>query len=200
MLLAEELLLLLIRKKATKWPPFLGTRAALAAAVLVELAETGQLSVTDGRVTRNHGDEHPLAPALDGTTIDMAITYTGIGLYPALLTRLTDQGVLARGRNLAGHTWQPTDEARRTALFAELTAVLADDVPATMRTGALIGLLHALDLDRKLMPGLRPAGLFRAAWLAKESWPVNAVARTVAACRRKGDDLPGIVRLAERWP
>ena len=40
MLLAEELLLLIVRKPAGRTPPLSGTPAALAAAVLVELAET----------------------------------------------------------------------------------------------------------------------------------------------------------------
>lgn len=199
MLLAEELLLLLTRKALRKTPPGFGTPAALAAAVLVELAETEQLTLTGDHVAFHHGDGHPLAPALDGAPVEETVMRTGYGLYPVLLGRLTDQGVLTRGSRLGLPMWRLADAPRRDALLAELAAVLVEDVPPTTRTGALIGLAHALKVVRDLVPGMRPAGLFRAAWLARESWPVREFTRTVAACERAGTELPDLMIGDDRW-
>jgi hypothetical protein len=199
MLLAEELLLLLVRKQVRRTAPGHATPAALAAAVLVELAETGQVTISDNQVTFHLGDGHPFAPALDSATVEDAILRTGDGLYPALVRRLTEQGTLTRGTRFGFRAWWVTDTPRRDALLAELTEVLANDVRPTTRTATLIGLLHALRVIGKVIPGLRPAGLFRAAWLANEMWPVNAFARTVWRCEKEGNDLPGLVISEDRW-
>ncbi len=188
MLLAEELLLLLIHRKAKRAPLFSGTHAALAAAVLVELAD-----ITNDRVTVHT----PPAPALDDVPLELAVTYTGLGLYPALLARLTDQGVLTRGSTrFRRPVWRLADQPRRDALVAELAAVLVDGQPPTPRTGALIALLHALDMTA-MVHAL--ADRSRTDAIAAESWPVSAFTAVVADCARSAADLPGVLLLDERW-
>ncbi|MGB3444920.1 MAG: GPP34 family phosphoprotein [Actinophytocola sp.] len=199
MLLAEELLLLLVPRTARRMPSFCGTHAALAAAVLVELAGTEQLTITGDRVTLRRGGGHPFAPDLDTATLDRAITYTGIGLYPALLGGLTDQGALTRSNTWRGKpVWRLNDEPRRAALVAELDAALADDVPPTPRTGALCGLLHSLGAIDLLFWRVESAGRARAGRLARESWPVRAFTEIVAECDRSSVDLPGVLALDDR--
>jgi hypothetical protein len=195
MYLAEELLLLLTWRKAKRSPSFPGMHAALAAAVLVELVENEQVTVADGWVVFRAGEGHPLAPDLFDAPVERAVAHIGLGLYPALLDRLTEQGVLTRGNTRFGRpVWRRGDEPRRGALLAELAAVLTDGVPPTTRTGALIGLLHALDL-LYILPPAEPA---RAATEAAESWPVRAFTKPVADCARSGADLPGIEMLDVR--
>lgn len=198
MLLAEELLLLLVKKRAMLSPLHTGMHAALAAAVLVELAETERVTIAGDRVTGHHGDRHPLAADFAGASIERSVTHIGLGLYPVLLDRLTDQGVLVRGTRFWQPVWQLADERRRAALVAELEAVLVGDVPPTTRTGSLLGLLHALRLTEFLFPGMPSADLSRAARLADESWPVRVFTATVAACKRSNADLPGVMRLDNR--
>jgi Golgi phosphoprotein 3 GPP34 len=190
MFLAEELLLLLTRKRAKRAPTYLGTHAALAAAVLVELTEAEQVRVDDDWVTFRDGDGHPLAPSLHGAPVAQAVTQVGLGLYPTLLGRLTDQGVLLRDRTRLGRpVWRLQDTTRRGALLAELAAVLVDEAPPTTRTGALVGLLHALDVTDLLLP---PHDETRRAAIAAESWPVRAFTKPVADCVHSCADLPGI--------
>lgn len=193
MFLAEELLLLLTRKKAKQTPTYVGTHAALAVAVLVELTETEQLRIDDDWVTFRDGDGHPLAPALHGAPVAQAVTQVGLGLYPALLGRLTAQGVLLRDRTRLGKPlWRLQDTARRGTLAAEVAAVLVDEVPPATRTGTLIGLLHTLDVTDLLLP---PHDLARRSAIASESWPVRAFTKPVADCVRSYADLPGIEML-----
>jgi hypothetical protein len=164
--------------------------------VLVELVETEQATVADGWVTVRAGHGHPLAPDLTGAPVERAVTHVGLGLYPALLDRFTEQGTLVRDSTWRGRpVWRVTDRSRRDALVAELTEVLAGDVRPTPRTGALLGLLHALDVAGLILLSHPPA---RAAAIAAESSPVRAFTGPVADCVRSFADLPGVLLLDDR--
>lgn len=151
MWLAEELAHFLVPMAPTakeKWPE---AHLALAAAVLADMEQAGQVEFDDGWVTVRDG--HPLAPDLeDGTVADLLRTVRS-GLYPRLLDRLTDQGVLvSRQRRWtfgvrARTVWTPADGHRWQEFSDELSAVLTGEIAPTPRTTVLIGLLHAIELD-----------------------------------------------------
>jgi hypothetical protein len=99
-------------------PARTGTYSALAATVLVELAD----STVDDLM-------RPLVP----------------GLYRTTLDRLTVDGALEQRRGWRETRWHLAGHRRRDRLHTELAVVLLDDLPADARTGPLIMLLAALD-------------------------------------------------------
>lgn len=140
--LADDLLLLLIPRAAGTLPTRRGVHAALAAAVLVELAENGDAEIADGWVTVRAG-----RPLTSGTIEEVL---TGTGRYRTVLDRLTEQGALVRTRRwwtlgvVSTTVWRLADRERRTALWDEVSAVAAGTAEPTTRTGALVALLDAL--------------------------------------------------------
>lgn len=135
--LAEELLLLLIRRAAGTLPSRPGVHAALAAAVLAELIEDGEAEIADGWVSVRPG--HPLT---DGPIEDVL---SGTGFYRPVLDRLTEQGALVRRRRwwtfglVSTTVWRLADHARRDALVADVTGEVA-----TPRLETLAAVLDAL--------------------------------------------------------
>ena len=177
--LAEEMLLLLIRRAAGTLPSRPGVHAALAAAVLAELIEDGEAEIADGWATVRDG--HPLQAHLSGT-----------GLYRTMLDRLTEQGALVRRRRwwtlgvVSTTVWRVAD---RDALHAELSATLAGDTAPTTRTGTLIALSDALGAIRTLFT---KHDLDRAAEIAQATWPVCELAGAVAkAAEARPEYSPG---------
>lgn len=167
LLLAEELLLLLVPGLTGATPRRRGTLTALAGAVLVELADTGQLEVDDDWVTCLPGDGHPLAPDLADGLLDDVILRLGATLYVPVLDRLVEHGALTRKRMLGVRTWRLADEARRDGLLAELAAVLLDRAAPDGRTAPMITLLDMIDATGTVFDGISAAGLFRAVSIAE---------------------------------
>ena len=160
MWLAEELAHFLVPMAptaTTKWPE---AHLALAAAVLMDMEQAGQLGFDDGWVTVRGG--HPLAPELEDGTVPDLLRTVRPGLYQKLLDRLADQGmVVSRQRRWtfgvrAKTVWTPADGDRWQEFNDELVAVVAGEIAPTPRTTALVRLLHALEMDfvfEQLPPG-----------------------------------------------
>jgi hypothetical protein len=153
MWLAEELAHFLVPMAPTatvKWPE---AHLALAAAVLMDMEQAGQVTFNDGRVTVRTDDGHPLAPDLEDGTVPEVLRTIRPGVYRRLLDRLTDQGVVAvRQRRWtfgvrAKTIWTDADGDRWEGFNEELVAVVAGEIAPTPRTTALVGLLHALEMD-----------------------------------------------------
>ena len=182
MLIAEDLLLLLVGDQTRDNPRFARTSSALAAAVLIDLADHGRLDVNeDGRpvLVDTNLTEHPvlddalrrLAEEPDPTVEDMLAAIV-TGLYVRLLDALTEQGCFAK---IGDRRWRLEESSHRDRLHAELRDILIDGAEPTERTGTLIFLLariyvvHALFSHRSSLPE------DRADDIACGDWVVNPV-------------------------
>jgi hypothetical protein len=189
MVLAEELVLLLVSRATGVVPVRPGVHSALAAAVLVELADSGHLDFEDGWLTVSPGD-HPMAGGLtDGTVDDLMDTLTP-GLYQATLDRLTTGGALTLRHGWRGDQWRLAGHGRRDRLHAELAAVLLDEHAPDGRTGPLIMLLTTLGLVETVFTGLTPAARHRADVITRAGWARSDVTAAVAKATRDRVEYP----------
>jgi hypothetical protein len=190
MLLAEELVLLLVPRATGAAPTRPGIHSALAATVLVELADGDGLDYEDGWLTVCPGAAHPMASALADGTVDDLMQALAPGLYRATLDRLTAEGLLTRHPGWRGARWRLADSHRRDHLHAELAVVLLDDLPADARTGPLIMLLTALGVVDTVFAGLTPAGRQRAGLIARAGWARSDVTAAIAKATRDRVEYP----------
>jgi hypothetical protein len=190
MLLAEELVLLLVPTSTGPAPARPGIHSALAAAVLVELADRGRLDFEDGWLTLIPGAGHPMAANLTDGTVDDLMRALVPGLYRATLDRLAADGLLAHRRGWRGSQWRLADHRRRDRLHAELAVVLLDDLPPDPRTGPLIMLLRALGLVDTVFTTLTPAGRERADVIARAGWAGSDVTAAIAKATRDRVEYP----------
>jgi hypothetical protein len=161
-MLAEDLVVLLVEDSSGRQPRHRGALAAVAGAVLAELALSGRLDVEihDRRprlfVVSDEPLGHPvlddvlaLAAEVDGSRIEQVLDLVAAGLWERMLNRLTEQGILARVSRKrfglsVGHTWEVESPVRREELRARLGAVVADGVVPEGPCAVLLWLLHQL--------------------------------------------------------
>ena len=188
MLLAEDVLILLVKRASGNVPRRGGTQAALAAAVLMELAGAGRLGVDRDGAGRLHAfvDDHtpfgdPLLDSalaavhsVDGELVLDAVHAVVPGLYIWLLNRLTERGMLTF--RLGG--WWVADRTRREHLRHWLAGVLHGPSAPDWGSGALISVLHMLGAT-SLVVGGSVAGA-RATAIANGDWPANEVTSAIA--------------------
>lgn len=192
MLLAEDLLVLLVPTAAGELPRRSGTQAALAAALLVELAGAGRLAVSDDATTVTVLDPTPLgdevldaalAAAEEPAEIGEMIDRLTPGLYVRLLDRLASRGLLTRSTRLltfgvvSKHVWQVADHGRREHLRSWLAAVVLGHAPLDQWSGVLISLLDTLDATDEL--GLGKGHGLRIAEIAESGWTADEVTKAI---------------------
>ncbi|MFC5291112.1 GPP34 family phosphoprotein [Actinokineospora guangxiensis] len=195
MLVAHDLLLLLIDDESGKVSFGMSEPdKALAGAVLVDLAERDLVGVADGRLAAKPGPTPPepvLAQALavvrerDGQKPKNVLGPLAKGLRDHLADDLVEAGILRRDEKkvlgLFPTTRLPTaDASRETTLRAHLAAVLAGTAEPDGRTGALIALLHAMDVVTRVIPADdKKAAKRRAKQIAVGDWAAAAVRKAV---------------------
>lgn len=201
MLLAEDLLVLLVPTVVGELPRRAGTQAALAAAVLVELAGTGRLAVSDDDddlVVVTVVDPTPLGDeildaalaAAPGEVSDL-IEALMPGLYVRLLDRLASRGLLVRSTRpltfgvVSKHVWQVADHEHREMLRRWLGGVVFGHTPPDQWSGVLLGMLDALNAIDELGVGNDPAVYDRISQLADGGWAGTEVTRAIAEASRR---------------
>lgn len=207
MLIAEDLLLLAYDDATGKpdgWLTELDSR--LAAALLLELALAGRITVADDGTTTPTGaaatpgtvvvlDDSPTGvPALDRALAVVAerprtpqrlLDPVAKGVRDALLAGLVDRRVLRRedGRILGlfpTTSWPSADSSHEIALRAECEDVLLGRRDPRPETAALLSLAAGTVLVRRLVPAQhRKQAEARAKELAEESWASEAVKKAV---------------------
>lgn len=202
MLIAEDLLLLLTDDGTGKLAAS-GTEVdlALGGALLVELAlmkrvdvagpdqrvREGRLVVRDTSPTGDRLLDDALATVGDkeGKGPQGVLTTLGKGTRIRLYERLAEGGLLrADERRVLGifpsHRWPTRDAGHEAAVRAELATALRQGVASDARTGALVALLHALNVVHKALDpdavGLPKREMHaRAKRIAEGDWAAAAV-------------------------
>jgi hypothetical protein len=189
-LLAEDLLILLAKRVNVDPPRLGGTQAALAAALLLELAKAGRLGVDRDGAGRLHvfadnrslsGDalfDNALAAvaAADGGLVADVVQAVVPGLHVNVLDRLAERGVLT-ARSRIG-IWRLADCTRRDQLRAWLADVLLDRIAPDWGSGALISLLHMVYATSVVVDGRSAAA--RATAIADGDWPADETTKAIA--------------------
>jgi hypothetical protein len=202
--LAEEYLLLALDD--TSGRPLLGAQPlqlALAGAAVADLTLHGALEVSDGadggrpgrfratgRATRSDPVQREVLELVDGRKPKDAIRKVGQGRFARRLRDSLQQGLATRGVLREGEvkflglipssTWTPHDPAPEAAARERVLAALTGRADADERTAALVSLLLATDLTRKVFPGQDRRTLKRRAKeIAKSEWAGAAVKRAI---------------------
>jgi hypothetical protein len=196
-LIAEDLLLLLLDDDSGKLPMGLSDKAApaLGGAVLAELAILGAVTVDERqsrwrapkvRVTGPPPPDRVLADALgvvgekERAAQDL-VARLGKGLVATLGDRMADRGVLERREDrlfgvLPRTRWPASDRSREEEVRRTLDSVLVQGTTPDDRTGALVGVLVAIDRAHKVVPGLSSREVKkRATEVAEGAWATTAV-------------------------
>jgi hypothetical protein len=205
MLLAEDLLLLLYDDETGK--PITGSPGldyALAGAVLIELTLLGKVDIAgDGELTKKGRlkvlDATPTGDALLDERLAILSGKAGskpqnlMGklsktLRDQVLARLAERGILQADKNrvlgLFPVTRWPAQDARHEAeLRLALDNVLKLGAQPDDRTGALVALLHALNVVPKVVTDAidKAALKRRAKEIAESEWAAQAVRQAVQA-------------------
>lgn len=209
--LAEEYLLLALDDASGR--PLLSTQHlqfALAGASVAQLTLDGALDVSDGadggqkgrfRVTGRAAPSDPvqreILGLLDGRRPKDAIRKVGQGSFARTLRDALQQGLAARGvlreeqvkvlGLFPSTTWPAHDPAPEAAVRERVLAALTGDVAPDERTAALVSLLLATDLTRKIYPDQDRRELKRRAKaIAESEWAGAAVKRAI-------DDLNAVM-------
>lgn len=117
-------------------------------------------------------------------TAGLLSTYNAAGLRRELLQRLATEGVLDHGRRralglLSYDVWLPTDPTIGAGLRAEVRTALTDPAAPSEHVVALVSLLGALDVARRLYPDLEAAAIAtRIEELQRSDWGSAAVRST----------------------
>ncbi|WP_433064224.1 GOLPH3/VPS74 family protein [Dactylosporangium sp. CS-033363] len=197
--LADDFLLLALDDKGSNLAGDPGLDYGLSGAVLLDLMLAGRLDLAGQRVTVT--DPGPTGdPLADGVLARIAgaprprkpddwIQPLTDGLRAAVLDRQVAAGVLRRERErllwVIPLTRYPSatgaEPATETAVRRELTAALDGSGPVSARTAALLGLLQAVGLARKVFPG-RPAKELKARLdeIEAGNWAAEAVRQAIA--------------------
>jgi Golgi phosphoprotein 3 (GPP34) len=196
--LADELLLLARRdEEGRMWIGSTELNCGMAGALLAELALAEQVRLVDGRITAV--DSSPLGdPDLDAMLQQILADgkprpaerwikrFRQGGLRNRRLARLADLGVLeTREHKILGfirHTSYPErDPAARNEVHARLRA-LVEGGPADDRSSALLAIVHACKLDRKVFPDVdRGSMRRRVKEITEQEWAGRAVAKVIAS-------------------
>lgn len=202
--LAEEYLLLALDD--TSGRPLLSgqhLQLALAGASVADLTLRGALAVSDGadggragrfRVTGRATPSDPVQREVLDLTHDRkpkdAVRRAGQGGFARRLRDSLQQGLAARGvlreqevkilGLFPSSTWTPHDPAPEAAVRERVLAALTGRADVDERTAALVSLLLATDLTRKVFPGQdRRALKRRAKEIAESEWAGAAVKRAI---------------------
>ncbi|MFD6444034.1 GPP34 family phosphoprotein [Promicromonospora sp. NPDC060204] len=202
--LAEEYLLLALDD--TSGRPLIGApqlQFALAGAAVAELMLRGALDVSDGvdggqkgrfRVTGRATPSDPLQREilvlLDGRKPKDAIRKIGQGSFARTLRETLQQGLAARGvlreeqvkvlGLFPSTTWKSHDPAPEAAVRERVLAALTGSADLDEATAALVSLLRATDLIRRLFPDQDRRELKRRAKeIADSEWAGAAVKRAI---------------------
>ncbi|WP_285100809.1 GPP34 family phosphoprotein [Promicromonospora sp. MEB111] len=202
--LAEEYLLLALDD--TSGRPLLSAQHlqfALAGAAVAELTLRGALDVSDGvdggqqdrfRVTGRATPSDPLQreilTLLDGRRPKDAIRKIGQGSFARTCQESLQQGLAARGvlreeqvkvlGLFPSTTWKSHDPAPETAVRERVLSALTGTADVDEATAALVSLLHATDLTRRIFPDEdRRALKQRAQEIAGSEWAGAAVKRAI---------------------
>ncbi|MFJ3403339.1 GPP34 family phosphoprotein [Promicromonospora sp. NPDC090134] len=211
MSLAEEYLLLALDD--TSGRPLIGAQHlqfALAGATVAELMLRGALDVSDGvdggqkgrfRVTGRATPSDPvqleILGLLDGRKPKDAIRKIGQGSFARTLRETLQQGLAARGvlreeqvkvlGLFPSTTWKTHDPAPEAAVRERVLAALTGSADLDEAMAALVSLLHATDLIRRLFPDQDRQELKRRAKeIADSEWAGAAVKRAI-------DDLNAVM-------
>jgi hypothetical protein len=192
--MAEELLLLAYREDTGR--PWIGSvelDAAVAGTLLAELATCGRIAL-DGKQVVVADPTPPGDEELDAALARMAAEarrrrpdwwvgkLKGSKLRKRLITRLTTRGILTQQRvRILGvfPAWRfpALDPGAGRAVRDRIADVLAGAEPDA-RTAALLAVLHAAKLDRKVFPD---ADRGRIAQITEGDWVGDAVRRAINA-------------------
>ncbi|MFD7308105.1 GPP34 family phosphoprotein [Promicromonospora sp. NPDC059942] len=202
--LAEEYLLLALDD--TSGRPLIGApqlQFALAGAAVAELMLRGALDVSDGvdggqkgrfrvtgRATPSDPLQHEILALLDGRKPKDAIRKIGQGSFARTLRETLQQALAARGvlreeqvkvlGLFPSTTWKSHDPAPEAAVRERVLAALTGSADLDEATAALISLLHATDLVRRLFPDQDRRELKRRAKeIADSEWAGAAVKRAI---------------------
>ncbi|GHH68737.1 GOLPH3/VPS74 family protein [Promicromonospora soli] len=202
--LAEEYLLLALDDTSGK--PLLSSQYlqfALAGASVADLTLHGALEVSDGADGGRKGRFHVTGRAtpsdpLQREVLDLmhdrkpkdAIRKVGQGSFARRLRDSLQQGLAARGvlreeqvkilGLFPSTTWTAHDPAPEAAVRKRVLAALTGRADADERTAALVSLLLATDLTRKIYPDQdRRALKRRAKEIAESEWAGAAVKRAI---------------------
>lgn len=209
--LAEEYLLLALDD--TSGRPLIGApqlQFALAGAAVAELMLRGALDVSDdvdggqkgrfrvtGRATPSDPLQREILALLDGRKPKDAIRKIGQGSFARTLRETLQQGLAARGvlreeqvkvlGLFPSTTWRTHDPAPEAAVRERVLAALTGTADLDETTAALVSLLHATDLIRRLFPDQDRRELKRRAKeIADSEWAGAAVKRAI-------DDLNAVM-------
>jgi hypothetical protein len=176
---------------------------ALAGASIAELTLQGALGVSDGadggqqgrfhltgRATPSDPVQREILAVMDGRKPKDAIRKTGQGSIARTLRDTLQQGLAGRGVLREEHakvlglfpstTWPTHDPAPEAGVRERVLAALTGTSDADARTAALISLLLATDLIRKIYPEEdRRALKSRAKEIAESEWAGAAVKRAI---------------------
>jgi hypothetical protein len=184
-LLAEDLMLVLVRKSSGEGPKVQGTVGALAAALLIELAARGRLEVAPDDTLAVFGgppfgdDLLDKALHLTAGTTEESITRIAAGLHTRVLDRLAGYQFLRKVRRpvtfglLSKAVWRVAHPAHAEALRREITYVLLGETSPNDRTGPLIALLWALVAVDTVAEALPASAWTRAGEIAAGDWPAG---------------------------
>jgi hypothetical protein len=202
--LADEYLLLALDD--TSGRPLLSgqhLQLALAGASVADLTLRGALEVSDGadggragrfRATGRAAPSDPMQREVLGLVHDRrpkdAVRKVGQGSFARRLRDVLQQGLAARGvlreeevkilGLFPSSTWTPHDRAPEAAVRERVLAALTGRADADERTAALVSLLLATDLIRKIFPDQdRRALKRRAKEIAESEWAGAAVKRAI---------------------
>ena len=185
-LIAEDLMLVLVRKSSGEHSTMQGRVGALAAALLIELAARGRVEVApdDSLVVFGgpfFGDDLlDVALHRTGGTTEESIRRIAAGLHTRVLDRLAEHGLLRKVDRpvtfglLSKAVWRVTDPAHAEALRREIALVLLGEIPPSDRTGPIIALLWALTAVDTVARALPATAWTRASEIAAGSWPARS--------------------------
>lgn len=202
--LAEEYLLLALDD--TSGRPLLSSQTlqlALAGASVAELTLRGALDVSDGadggrkgrfqatgRATPSDPHQREVLELVQGRKPKDAIQKIGQGGFARRLRDTLQQGLAARGvlreeqvkilGLFPSTTWRAHDPAPEAGVRGRVLAALTGRATPDERTGALVSLLLATDLTRKVVPDQdRRALKRRAKEISESEWSGAAVKRAI---------------------
>jgi hypothetical protein len=202
-LIAEDLFLLLFDDESGKSRTD-KLQVALGGAVLVELALTEAVTVEEKRSRWRSAKVQPVPGAVpaDPVLVDALATVAekdrsaqdlvnrlGKGLAETLGTRLVGRGILERrDERVLGFIprtrWPALDASHEEGVRRQLTAVLVEGAQPEPRVGALVALLHAVDLAHKTVAheGISNRDIRkRAKEIAQGDWAAKAVRDAIQA-------------------
>lgn len=196
LLIAEELLVLAYREDGRPGAQRVELNAALAGALLVELALAGSVELDGNRVRAVEGGPVPGRPVLvDALAETVAkvrrpkawVQRLARKVRPRLLADLVAAGVLTEQPHrvlgvLSTRRYPPADPDVRVGIERRLRAAVIDGGAPDQRTAALAGLLHAAKLGRRVFPGDDRARVKRRlAEIAEGDWAADAVRGAIRA-------------------